>query len=492
MHVVDSVNCWGKYGEVDYSFETCCRTYNKDIKGHPGCWHGGFTYEECCLPEMWAQMASKQDRIAEVSGTDSLREFSEDLFDFHLNFAAESGDKAAKKRSFALFEKSGYLYRKTLDDMPKSLSYFDVLINGLGINCEPSADVLAGNSSAVQEFSRCCSSSIFGDTQPCMQVFEMFAKALGHRQLQTDGGLEAYFKTFSEQWAFHHFTPSILKDSDHSGDPCGYFDMAFEIDSELAGALSADGEPMLGIVWAKHAHGYKSPKFCYGVYFLTIVFRYLQKYIEQETISLEIFEVGAGYGSLPRIVASAKKRLQALAEPIDVRRYVVLDVRSVTDLQKWYLNETLGASLVDVQDWSAEDANASLAEAASAPLRVELVDRDRRDLFVHAHGEATASHSGPSSSTGIVPGSRPLRLLIAVNSWHEMPMTEYFWYYNTFVAGPSWLIAADWILYLSNRQWPHNAEKEKLLLGSGQGQKFQVRYEYCSEITCTRLLQRVK
>lgn len=48
-----------------------------------------------------------------------------------------------------------------------------------------------------------------------------------------------------------------------------------------------------------------------------------------------------------------------------------------------------------------------------------------------------------------------------VNSWHEMPMSEYFWYYNMFVAGPEWLLAADWILYVSNRDWGGNAEKEQ-------------------------------
>mmetsp|Transcript_61074 Transcript_61074/g.108707 ORF Transcript_61074/g.108707 Transcript_61074/m.108707 type:complete len:528 (+) Transcript_61074:109-1692(+) len=489
--LVSSVDCWGDYEGLTFSFEICCRSYTQGVNGHPRCWQGGFTYEICCLPEMQDKMQTKLQRLSEVSGVNGLRELSEDFFRFHLLYGADSGDIGMRSSSFALFEKAAGLFRNTLDDMPKSLSYFDILFPGFGIDCEPTPDVVAGNSSPLTEFNRCCNGNV-GDEQPCMQIFEMFANALGHKQFKSEGGMGEYYRDMSEQWAFHHFTPSMLTSSDVFDDPCKYFDDAHKLDAGLAGALSADGEPKLGIVWAKHAPNFRSPKFCYGVYFLTMTFQYLQAVLQKDPRPLEIFEVGAGYGSLPRIIAGAKQRLQALSIPIDVQRYVVLDVRSATDLQHWYLNETLGASVADVQDWKMEGASAVLDGANTAPLRVDLVDRDRRDHFVHAYSLATPSAGGANAKSEQAHDTRlrPLRLLIAINSWHEMPLSEYFWYYNAFVAGPGWQVAADWILYLSNREWPENDAKEKLLLGPGPGEQFQVRYEKCSVTNCMRIFQR--
>jgi len=84
------------------------------------------------------------------------------------------------------------------------------------------------------------------------------------------GGEDEYNIDMSEQWAFHHFTPSVLMSSDVTTNPRDDLDKAKALDSKIAQALSADGEPMLGIVWAEHWPGYRSPKFLYGVHFLTL------------------------------------------------------------------------------------------------------------------------------------------------------------------------------------------------------------------------------
>merc|ERR1711879_441909 len=127
------------------------------------------------------------------------------------------------------------------------------------------------------------------------------------------------------------------------------------------------------------------------------------------------------------------------------------------------------------------------SRSAGSPLLVDLVDRTHRDLFVHLYSE---SHHGSESLDTSGGGAQPLRLVIAVNSWHEMPQTEWLWYYNEFVTGPSWRVAADWILYVSNQEWDASEDKEALLMQSSFTHRFEIHWERCQEVTCIRLLKR--
>lgn len=170
----------------------------------------------------------------------------------------------------------------------------------------------------------------------------------------------------------------------------------------------------------------------------------------------------------------------------------MLDVRHAIDLQKWYLNKTLGDN-VQIRDWPVEDqamvgSSHWHSRSKDEPLWVDLVDGGQRDAFVHAYGRAHASARLASSSSA----DMPLRVLFAVNSWHEFHLPEYLWYYNTFVTGPSWLAPADYIFYVSNREWDMNSEKEKLLLEPWPGPHLEVVFEDCNHITCERLFRRIE
>jgi len=491
-----AANCWGDYEGMVFSFAYCCRFYVAGVLGHPKCWHGGYTYEMCCLPDLHNELGKHMSLIPQATTIERLRELSGSLLDFHTHYAFPGQDEDAKAVSFQGFEKVAHALRRLFDEMPYRLSYFDVLFTGLGIQCEPSEATLVGGATAMDDYVRCCRRS---SSQACMQIFEMLAIALGHQQRKALGGEDEYYRDFSEHWAFHHFTPSILRSSDVPEEPRTALADAFELDSDIAGALAAEGEPMLGIEWGALLRDFKSPKFCYGINFLTLLFKRLQASQAYEARPVEIFEVGAGYGSLPRIVAAAKQRLRRLSAPINVQRYVVLDRRSATDLQRWYLDKTLGSDRVHIADWATPGVTASWPEPETAPLRVDLVEHERRDQFVHEYSMAAAmdeadtasgASAAPTPATRSLP--RPLRLLIAVNSWHEMPMTEFFWYYNAFVTGPSWQVAADWIFYVSNREWSGNDAKEQLLLGPGPRKQFDVRESQCSETNCLYLLQRMQ
>merc|ERR1740123_871233 len=106
---------------------------------------------------------------------------------------------------------------------------------------------------------------------------------------------------------------------------------------------------------------------------------------------VHMFEIGAGFGSLPRLFSEAKPHLRRLGVPFDIQNYAVLDVRFVIDLQRWYLNKTVGERMIQ-RDWNAEDygelsrlcAGGSCwrgARPAEAPLTVDFVEQDMRDQF---------------------------------------------------------------------------------------------------------------
>merc|ERR1712079_508872 len=169
--------------------------------------------------------------------------------------------------------------------------------------------------------------------------------------------------------------------------------------------------------------------------------------------------IGAGYGALPLLVASARQRLLSLDQPIDVQSHTVFDVRHAIELQDWYLHKTIGAKAY-VHRWPIETPDPTNPwggdSAAKAPLRIDLVDQEQRDVFIHTFSRLGASDDSEAASASRIGApsvrKRPLRVLIAVNSWHEFAMTEFLWYYNTFVTGPVWHMAVDYILYVSNRE----------------------------------------
>jgi len=490
----EQLDCWVPSPAPDviqYSFEICCRQCVVGMRGDPRCWGEGFTYEVCCIPELKPQI---ERWLPTIHGGD-LRAASGTFFDLYVNYMEPSGDKAARALAYRAFESAATKFRAALDDYPKALSYFEILFHGSGIECEhadsssswePGVDAAP---SAFAEFWRCCTE--VDASNQCMRVFEMIAAAVGYKRKREPGGEDTYYRDFSEQWAFHHFTPSILLSSDVApGEPRNLLEEAKRFDPDVAQALMAEAEPSLGIVWAEHADSYVSHKFCHAVYHLTVALGLLRVLLGSGQ-SLDVFEVGAGYGNYPRLLASARQRLLGLKVPIDVQRYVVFDVRSAIDLQLWYLTRTLGAR-VEISDWRTLKADNGERLSANrpvlAPLSLELVEREERDLFVHAYAQAQQLSADPDAA-GVTKG--PQRLLIAVNSWHEMPMSEYFWYHNTFIAGPAWHLRVGWVLYVANQEWYRTEEKQRLLLSPGPGYRFEVRFNRCVPSSCIWLLQRV-
>jgi len=305
-----------------------------------------------------------------------------------------------------------------------------------------------------------------------MQMFEMMMNAIGRKQRSSDEGENTYYEDLSEQWAFRHFTPSVLTNTE--GSDQANLENAKRLNGKLAEALAEEGEPTLGIAWADLVPTYRSPKFFNGVFHLTLLLHALQE--EVGACPVHIFEIGAGHGSMPRLLAGSRQRLLGLREPVNIQAYAAFDVRSVTDVQHWYLRRVLGTR-VELRTWPTREANGTVAgpwtgddplwaeRPSSAPLLVDLVDRVHRDIFAHLYG---VTHDlvamDPQAPNASECPTRPLRALIAVNSWHEMPQTEWLWYYNEFVTGPSWRMGVDWILYISNQEWDASASKEALLL----------------------------
>jgi len=259
--------------------------------------------------------------------------------------------------------------------------------------------------------------------------------------------------------------------------------------------LAAGEEPTLGRVWAHVIPAVKSPKFLFCTYYLTKLLKSVQDLEPGRPV--EIIEIGSGYGSCPRLVSLARARLLSLPKPIDVQSYSVLDLSFVIDLQRWYLKKTTPAGTAKVLIWPAGcafgEANQTERNSKcwsmlgpSEPLRLHLVSREQRDAFAHAFSEAHGGMGNRSKEET----QRPLRLLLAMNSWHEFAHPEYLWFYNTFVAGPSWRAGVDYVSYVSNREWSGNTEKEQLLMSSGAAHKIDVLSETCTDRTCYRVLRR--
>eukprot|EP00747_Dinoflagellata_sp_TGD_P032617 gnl/TRDRNA2_/TRDRNA2_136101_c0_seq1.p1 gnl/TRDRNA2_/TRDRNA2_136101_c0~~gnl/TRDRNA2_/TRDRNA2_136101_c0_seq1.p1 ORF type:complete len:423 (+),score=47.02 gnl/TRDRNA2_/TRDRNA2_136101_c0_seq1:315-1583(+) len=417
----------------------------------------------------------------------------------------------------------------------------------------------------------------------------MIMEAMSYREMKAHGSLESYYQDLSEQWAFRHFTPSVLVSSDVGDDPVKHFELAREIDAEVAGALAHEGEPRLGIVWSQHVPDFRSVKFQYNIFHLTLAFSFLRREADLHGRHIHVVEVGGGYGNVARLLGAAKRRLSELDAPLHIQGYVCFDVRPVNGLQEWYLTKTLG-DRVRVRRWTSDFPRVLEWKTgkkreeewqlfprqyhAEAPLSVDLVESNYRDFFVHLYGRefastrsANQSHPPPmhmlskptnkgsleealktaklsdmrkqleglgvESAADILEleerdleeiqltrvqirrlqrtvrelnatlmqeqvgeeqarqSAFPVRLVVAVNSWNEIPLNEYMWYFNEFFAGPNWRMAADWILYVSDPTWGDNAAhavKESLLLKSVW---FEVAWQRCSQLNCYYLLKRV-
>jgi len=463
--------CWQE--GTPFTFELCCRIYQEGVRGHPQCWNSELTHSTCCVPEVQARIEAGFQRIRAGAYLEASNVFF-DLF----NYVRED-DVSALKAVWAGFQKATQEFRDHLNREPHSLSYFEVLFHGLGLNCTeqfvPGSGPRPTSADPYLQWARCCAATgVFGN-KACNSLFEMMAHALG-RGGRLRGASEpesgAYYGNMSELWAFHHFTPSVLGSSDATEPHGEQLRRAYDVDAELAGSLKAVGEPSLGILWAEYVD-YTSTKFMDGVYYLTLLLDTMRRAGAAEEVDL--VEVGAGFGSMPRLLAQARPRMRDLAGGgVSVRSYTLFDVRSVIDLQRWCLGRTAGDSVLQ-RDWAdagleaamdaagwgrAGSARALWPEVLAAgppaerlpPLRVDFVDPDARDLFAHLYAEAHGEEveAGAAATGGAA--RRPSRALIAVNSWHEFVMADYLWYYNTLVASPLWRMGVDWILYVSNRE----------------------------------------
>mmetsp|Transcript_28848 Transcript_28848/g.79510 ORF Transcript_28848/g.79510 Transcript_28848/m.79510 type:complete len:575 (+) Transcript_28848:109-1833(+) len=519
----DTASCWFVDEALGrrYTFRTCCRVVLEGMRGDPRCWDEVFTYERCCVPELRLQV----DHGLELLSEGSHRKASRLLFDLSVNFATPTPDNAPSYfDAWRGFEAAALKFRADLADLPKALTYREVLFDGLGQDCQPvptgdsaqaGADV--DSASVWDDFHRCCNEP-FPMTTVCMQIFEMLMNAVGRVRSRADGSEDAYYGELSEQWAFRHFNPGIFVATDMKDGPT-MLSEASDLYPGVANALVDVGEPTLGIVWADLMPGpHRSPKFFSGVWHLTHVLHAARA----DGRPLDVFEIGAGYGTLARLLAGSRQRLLLLEPPVDVRSYTAFDVQSVTALQHWYLARSIEPGHARLHHWPLEeegraacsgpwrtcggpwgfqraDANvtgkSAEAEAlwpqhrgAADPLVVHLVDRANRDLFVHLYSEANVVVEEAAQPSR----QRPVRVLIAVNSWHEMPQSEWLWYYNEFVAGPRWRVAADWILYVSNQEWDNSDAKEALLMSPGPGgHRFETHWKECTKVTCNHVLRRV-
>lgn len=467
--------------------------YVAGFRGHPDCWSGPFTYERCCLPEL-EPAVQRGLRLIEAG---EYRAASDTLIDLASNFFPHHGEGSELRGvAHAGFEKAYAGFQRELEDLPRSLDYRELLYHGLGRECEPAGDA----ETPWEAFRRCCNEP-FPQTYACMAVFEMMMRAAG-RKARAGMGEDAYFGEMSESWAFRHFTPSVFLSDGVSEDVIKRcYDDALRNEPGIANALAQDGESHVGILFAKNFPYYQSPKFLNGVWHMTVALAAVRDSVGGAR-PVHLFEVGAGYGALPWLVGSARKRLLELDRPIDVQSYAILDTASVNELQRWYLGQTLGPR-AQLRSWPLPGKPAPEITSAGpwglrgdggedlwahrhsdAPLLVDLVDREHRDLFAHLYGSAPRS-------------SRPVRVLFAVNSWHEMPQAEWLWYYNEFVSGPSSRLAADWIVYVANQEWDASDSKHALLMQGGPGYRFEVELQHCAgrtpgeDLSCLRLLRRV-
>ena len=122
--------------------------------------------------------------------------------------------------------------------------------------------------------------------------------------------------------------------------------------------------------------------------------------------SLSYIEIGGGWGNMARTVHGA----------FGLRRWTILDVPEVSELQVWYLNRTVGGAGALVLHNAVEGGAAAAAEEAHGrgPLPAAVlncVDADHKNTW----------------AAGAL-GRRGADVLIATHSWSELALDDFYWY----------------------------------------------------------------
>lgn len=519
-----AASCW----QGGYSFATCCRATPGGL-GDSRCWSGGFTYESCCLPELRRQLEDGLQLIDEGEYLTASYRF----LDLLTNYGKDGADR---NHFSAAWEKAVNEFRKKASADHYNVSVAEALFSAAGAGCDDPGGGHAGTSTppsaaanpdnAMVRYVNCCHRAGL-NAHRCVLVSAMLSDAVIRRHDRL-GTLDGFFSVFSEQPMFGHFAPSIFFDR-MTGNPRAWVREAREIDGEMARVFTAVAEPTLGRAWSEVLRQ-NSDQFQKGVWLLTKSLSFIRATEGGSLPPLDIFEIGGGYGNIPRILAHAKQSLESLRNPITLRKYVCFDLPFVTRLQHWYLNRTVGAHAElrvwseqskDLPDfthwWVAAPADPADSERKEIPmptpgqlwpeaddsmakgsrLRVELVDQVHRDVFIQLYAEAHARETLPNSLAGAPAGAmsaalkaKPIRLLVAINSWHEFGPSEFFWFYNSLFASPPWRCGVDWVLYVSNPGWHGNDDKVAMLLRPVGPHRFEIVWELCDWDGCFRLLRR--
>lgn len=224
--------------------------------------------------------------------------------------------------------------------------------------------------------------------------------------------------------------------------------IAKSIRPDLPGLLLGLEEPQVGIPWAG-ARPIHSAPFAGAVLVLSLL---LDPEVTQAG-SLEVFEVGGGYG----ILAWLASHVGVQANSPCFRTWTIFDLPHVTALQMWYLDRTLPHRylLERVCGVSARSGSAAewiLPEAPRPPRsRVRLVDRNVRELWLTAHNLRAIRSSNRS-------GTRPRRVLVASWSWSEFAVGEFLWYFNHVLS------LCDYAVYGYSPWWSQTDKKLELVL----------------------------
>jgi len=103
---VEQAACWSNEEEetgLGFNFESCCKMLIEGIKGNPRCWDESFTYERCCLPELWPRVRKGMAMLHDGK----VRESSRTLFDLAMNFATrEAGNSEIQVAATQAFSKA--------------------------------------------------------------------------------------------------------------------------------------------------------------------------------------------------------------------------------------------------------------------------------------------------------------------------------------------------------------------------------------------------
>jgi len=483
-------DCW----VADLDFRKCCRVLLDDAAGVyttgvAACWGGGYSYETCCLPELEARYSAASElvlnyvlaRRASPEGpvpenvTNDLLEASESLQDVFMNYdyTAHVDETHFRKMQSRWEDIARMLHKEYAREgeglaWPDFAHHFAGLRARLGPSATPAEAVLAFHEENHEEWWQMHSAwssaqlgKLGGDDarMHCPHDAEWaedaecdaadYVAALSPAKLR-------YFRTFSERPPFQPFTPSLLyvyPSPEYIGNMTQF---AKDMDEGAASILIRQDEPKLGRAWAGcHLHSYN---FWGDVAIVALLSRAVRRWTqgggEPESRGgaaaagqLHVLQIGGGYGSIPHLAVASG------ALPLPLRQWAVLDLPFATELQAWYLHETLGprganVSLVRGAPWGA---GARLKDFGANPV-VRLVSSGHREFFFHLMREGGVP-AGP-------------RVCIAAHSLNELGAEEFLRNLR-FIAED---FRADVLIYqyAFNRGYKRSgAAKRKLILERG-------------------------